>query len=304
MALKPYLQLVRLPNVFTAAADSLAGWLLVGGAFARPGSWGPLVLASACIYAGGIAMNDVFDAEVDRLERPGRPIPSGRVSLPVARALGATLLVLGVGLAAVAGTQSGWVVATTLVACVLAYDATGKRTVLGPEVMGACRGLNFLLGMTGVASLGGPACWLAAASYGLFVAGVTWISRSEVETGRSANVALGLGFQSVAFVGLVAAAVMGSLSLSFRSVGGGDRGWLIPGFLTLVGLAVGNVLRVRTALNRPEPATIQRAVRFGILSLVWLHVGLLLAVRGPVAAGAVSVFWFPAVYSGRWIYST
>ena len=35
MPIKPYLQLVRLPNVFTAAADSLAGWLLggpVGGA--------------------------------------------------------------------------------------------------------------------------------------------------------------------------------------------------------------------------------------------------------------------------------
>ena len=36
MAMKPYLQLVRLPNVFTAAADSLAGWLLVGGSLDSP----------------------------------------------------------------------------------------------------------------------------------------------------------------------------------------------------------------------------------------------------------------------------
>ncbi len=34
---KPFLQLVRLPNLFTAAADPLAGWLLAGGSLAAPG---------------------------------------------------------------------------------------------------------------------------------------------------------------------------------------------------------------------------------------------------------------------------
>ena len=32
------------------------------------------------IYAAGIVLNDVFDYEIDRVERPGRPLPSGRVS--------------------------------------------------------------------------------------------------------------------------------------------------------------------------------------------------------------------------------
>ncbi len=36
--LKPYLQLVRLPNLFTAAADPLAGWLLVGRALVEAGA--------------------------------------------------------------------------------------------------------------------------------------------------------------------------------------------------------------------------------------------------------------------------
>ena len=39
MAIKPYLQLVRLPNLFTAAADPLAGWLLVRGSLDEPGRW-------------------------------------------------------------------------------------------------------------------------------------------------------------------------------------------------------------------------------------------------------------------------
>src|SRR6516165_7659972 len=99
MALKPYLQLVRLPNVFTAAADSLAGWLLVEGGFDGPGQWVPLVLASACIYAGGIVLNDVFDYEIDRVERPGRPLPSGKVGRGFATVLGSFLLGAGLALA-------------------------------------------------------------------------------------------------------------------------------------------------------------------------------------------------------------
>ena len=73
-------QLIRLPNVLTAAADSLAGWLLVGGTLAEPARWVPLSMASMVLYAAGMALNDYFDIEIDREERPGRPPPSRRIS--------------------------------------------------------------------------------------------------------------------------------------------------------------------------------------------------------------------------------
>ncbi len=38
--------------------------------------------------------------------------------------------------------------------------------------------------------------------------------------------------------------------------------------------------------------------------LVWIHVGLLLGVRGLVPALVVALFWLPAAFAGRWIYST
>src|SRR5436309_14576826 len=120
MSVKPYLQLVRLPNLFTAAADSLAGWLLVSGPLDAPGQWLPLVCASVCLYAGGIVLNDVFDIDVDRGERPGRPLPSGRVAFRVAVSLGWALLVLGLGLAVLSGTRYGLLVGTVLAGCVLA----------------------------------------------------------------------------------------------------------------------------------------------------------------------------------------
>ena len=137
------------------------------------------------IYAAGIALNDVFDYEIDLRERPGRPLPSGRVSRRFAAWLGGTAAAArpGPGRAERLGRRA-LVVAALLAACVLAYDAGLKRTVLGPEVMGACRGLNLLLGMSQAPELGGPVAWLAAVALALFVAGVTWISRSETALGR------------------------------------------------------------------------------------------------------------------------
>ena len=72
----------------------------------------------------------------------------------------------------------------------------------------------------------------------------------------------------------------------------------------LAGLGLAVHLRSFRALQTPEPGLIQRAVKFGIMSLVWIHVGMLLGVRGFVPALVVALFWIPAAYVGRWIYST
>lgn len=301
MAIKPYLQLVRLPNLFTAAADSLAGWLLVGGSHRAPGQWVPLVLASVCTYAGGVVLNDVFDLDVDRVERPNRPIPSGKVGRGTAAALGSALLLVGLALAVVSATRHGWVVETALIACLLSYDAGVKRTVLGPEFMGACRGLNLLLGMSQSTQLGGPVGWLAAGSYAGFVTGITWISRSEVDAAFKKNIVAGLTVQNLALLGFVVAC---TLPGRFPHPGALNLVSVTLGVLLLA--VIGGALNLRTnrVLKEPTPLRVQGVVKFGIMSLVWLHVGLVLAVRGPGEAIAVGLFWLPAAYTGRWIYST
>lgn len=301
MAIKSYLQLVRLPNVFTAGADSLAGWLLVSGTFREPERWLPLVLASACTYAGGIVLNDVFDFEVDLVERPGRPLPSGRIERGTARFLGFGLLVAGLAFAVGSRTTHGWAVALGLIGCVLAYDAGLKRSPIGPEVMGACRGLNLLLGMSQIDRLGGPEAWLVATAYAVFVTGITWISRSEVAEGTRKNIAIGLVFQNVAFFGLIVACAE---SGTFPNPEPRSAGRVLLACAALASL--GFIVQSRTirALQTPKPELVQRAVKLGIMSLVWIHVGLLLGVRGIVPALVVALFWIPAASIGRWIYST
>jgi 4-hydroxybenzoate polyprenyltransferase len=297
----PFLKLIRLPNVLTAAADSLAGWLLVGGALSAMGGWLPLVVASMLLYAAGMALNDAFDLEIDRAERPARPIPSGQISRGFAIRFGAGGLVLGPLIALASGSAAALVVALMLAGAILAYDAGVKRSILGPEIMGLCRGLNLLLGMTHAPALGGPVAWLAAAAYGVFVAGITWISRSETVSGQTRNLLLGLALQNAAIVGLLAVGLQpGSFPspLVVRP--------LIPleGLLVLVLVAMAVNIAASRAIHDPVPRVIQSVVKTGILSLVWIDVGLVAAVRGPGLASAVAALWIPAFVLGRWLYST
>ena len=152
---RAYLQLMRVPNVFTAVADVTMGFLFVSYRLERWPTYLMLVLASASLYLAGMVLNDVFDVEQDRRERPARPIPSGRVPIGPARRLGFALLASGV----VSGWAAGLLgevaepwrvggVATLLALLVVWYDATLKRTPFGPLAMGGCRLLNVLLGMT------------------------------------------------------------------------------------------------------------------------------------------------------------
>ncbi len=111
-AFRSYLELMRLPNVFTAVADVAMGFLFVQSSDWRWDPWHDswtlalLIAASSLLYIAGVVLNDVFDLEIDRKERPERPLPSGRVPLWAARLLGWKLLVVGM-LLGIAGVSVG-----------------------------------------------------------------------------------------------------------------------------------------------------------------------------------------------------
>jgi 4-hydroxybenzoate polyprenyltransferase len=299
--LTAYLQLVRLPNVVTAAADSLAGWLLAMGTLSEPARWLPLSAASIFLYAAGTTLNDVFDFQIDHSERPNRPLPSGRISRSTAAWIGATGLFAGPALALWSGAFASGVVATILAICILAYDAGLKHFAIGPVFMGACRGLNLLLGMTHSANIGGRAGWSSAVAYGVFVAGITVISRSEVLGGTRKGLVAGLWLQNLAILGLAA------LALQPRQFPAPDSSRpIIPieGLLVLALVSIAINSTAARAIRQPAPESIQKTVKAGILSLVWLNVGLVAAVRGAEPACAVAALWFPAYVLGKWLYTT
>jgi 4-hydroxybenzoate polyprenyltransferase len=208
------LQLARVPNVFTAMANVVAGVVLARGGRFQPRDL-LLVLASAAFYTAGMVLNDYFDREVDARERPARPIPSGAVSARAAAALGALLLAVGLALAALASPRS-LAVGGALAAAIVIYDAWVKGTALGPMVMGSCRLLNVALGLSAAAGAWRTFAWAPLAA-GLYTAALTFVARDEVVgtprvRGRifvASMGALGAGLLAFAALAPLAAAALG-----------------------------------------------------------------------------------------------
>ena len=183
-----YLRLMRPANIVTSVADVLAG-ITISGFFTKPVATADLLLPVVLIcastiglYGGGIVFNDVFDARLDAVERPERPIPSGLVAWQQAAVLGTLLFVIGITSAFLVSSVSG-IFACLITLAALIYDKWGKhQAFLGPLNMGLCRGLNLLLGVS-ILTASLNSWWFLAIIPVIYIASITMISRGEVHGG-------------------------------------------------------------------------------------------------------------------------
>ena len=175
------LVLGRVSNLPTVWSNCLAGWWLGGGGhYAKL----PLLLFGvSLLYTGGMFLNDAFDEEFDRLRRPERPIPSGKIPAThvwrygFAQLLGGVLLLAGCGPLAAAA-------AVLLTLCIVLYDFAHKFLTASPWLMGACRCWVYVLaGATGVAGLNGFLIF-GGAALALYVVGLSYVARRESYRGH------------------------------------------------------------------------------------------------------------------------
>lgn len=131
------LQFTRMALVFTAISNGWAAVLINSRATGEPiGVWYAMAMTvvSVGLYTFGMALNDLIDRRRDSQIAPGRPLPSGRMSVTTAHAICAMLaLVALAGGAWMAVLQPGqWlsliIVVWTLVLIVF-YDVAGKYLV-------------------------------------------------------------------------------------------------------------------------------------------------------------------------------
>ncbi|MEU3606288.1 SCO3242 family prenyltransferase [Streptomyces sp. NPDC035033] len=279
-------ELLRVSALFTVPGDALAGAAATG---LRPGRGTAYAIgASLCLYEAGMALNDWADRKEDAVDRPERPLPSGRI--PPAAALGAAglLTAAGLALAARAG-RPALAVATALAGTVWAYDLRLKHTPAAPAAMAAARALDLALGAaaTGAGApptaarrgadartarrVAAPAAALAAHTYA-----VTAVSRHE-ERGGSTLAPLG----ALAVTGaLGAATALGALRAPGRAAALAS---LAPAALYAGTTAVP---LLHAALN-PSPPLTRRAVGGGIRAMIPLQAAL--AARAGAAGTGVGV---------------
>lgn len=296
------LQLLRLPNVFTAMADILLGFLFTHQRLDPWPQFALLLAASSLLYLSGMALNDFFDRGQDARERPFRPIPSGRIAAAAAVRLGLGMLVLG----AVLGWAASWaagdlrpsLVATLLAAAVLLYDGVLKRTPLGPVTMGACRMLNVLLGMSVAPEAWQAVHWVVAGGIGLYMVGVTIFARTEARASARPQLVLGV-LVLLSGLALLASLPQWATGHEWPEINVPQR-WYV--FWGLLGLLI--AWRPVLAIVDPRPPLVQVAVRNCIFSLVILDAGVCLAVQDLYWGLVILALLVPTMTLGRWIYST
>lgn len=273
-----FLRLMRLANIVTAVSDILAGVAIA--AFAVHTDWTALpltpvlllVLSTIGLYGGGVVFNDVFDAELDKVERPERPIPSGLIPKNAA-ALFATLLLLLALLAAalvhdLIFSLSFFLALVTATAAIV-YDKWGKHhRFLGPLNMGLCRGLNLLLGMSIFPQAVQQYAFIGIVPV-LYIAAITMISRGEVHGGKKTTI-----FGAAILYALVIASV-----LAFSVY---NKAYLTLGFLLFFAVLIFPPLM--KALRQPKGPLIGKAVKAGVISLIVMNASWAAAFGAPYFA--------------------
>jgi len=263
MNIKPYLVLIRPANIVTAIADILAGFAIAGLIFyqdsisVNTASIVALIISTIGLYGGGIVFNDYFDADLDKIERPERPIPSGRVSKNSALVLGISLIVIGIASSATVSQVSG-LIAIGIVFGALFYDKYAKHSsFFGPLFMGLCRSLNLLLGMS-IYFPGLAENWYMAILPLVFIGAITLTSQGEVKGNNKKSLLFAFTLDACILIFLTFLAFYEKVEIYT----------LIP-FLLLWAIMNGKALV--KAIRNNTSANIMNAVKTGVISLIPLN---------------------------------
>ncbi len=291
-----YLKLVRFPLVFTAIADSVAGYMLAmsDDRFFSPTLW-LLALASSGLYLFGMALNDIADVEKDRVSAPSKVLPSGRVSLKGAWTAASALL-LG-SLAAVLLMPEPTLVPRLIIwGCLLlsivAYDL---HWIKAPPIMGLVRALNVVLGATAVMEfnfhhLSGQHAWkcgllgLPAFLYGTSLTYVSTLEDGEIDRRK-----LSIGVGGMALGALLSAMTVSLLFVVKGSTPGARE--CVPGLIAAWILVGWIVYRARKATDRRN---LMLMVRDGVAGYILVDAALVLQVDPMLKGLLVASLLIPA----------
>ena len=276
--IKAYLQLTRPANIVTAIADIWAGFAVAGGALVIFADQTKLIdspvfqnllwltLSTIGLYGGGVAFNDVFDAELDAKERPERPIPSGRVSKGKAALMAFLLLLIGI-IAAWNVSNLSAMIALIVAGMAVLYDYWGKHQfIFGPINMGLCRAGNLLLGISAFPVML-QSYWYLGFIPLIFVAAITMISRGEVH-GKNRRALVGGGLMYTAII--LSLIVLGLLE-------GENLVHVIPFLILFAYMIFPPLIK---AIHEQIPQLIGKAVKAGVISLIILNASLAAAFAG------------------------
>ncbi|MEW2400486.1 SCO3242 family prenyltransferase [Streptomyces sp. NPDC046862] len=289
--------LVRAPAALSVPGDVIAGAAAAGRPLGAR-TFG-IIGSSVCLYWAGMALNDYADATVDAVERPDRPVPSGRVPRRTALAVAGGLTAAGLGLAAAAGGRRSLAAALPLTGLVWAYDLKLKSTPAGAAAMAGARTLDVLAGALAAGTAHGsssnvsaavalrrgavPAALVGAHTYTL-----TALSRHEISGAPARLPATTLAVSTATALATALPAIRAGVSAG-RGAATHRRTAFRTGLVAAGALAYLGTYGTAQARAAREPSgeNVRRAVGAGILGLMPLQAALTARGGAPVVAAAL-----------------
>ncbi len=188
MSARDYVDLGRPFTLVAPALGFVSGAATAFGAVPRE-PWTPAIIVApllgsamaAVLNAGNNALNQIYDLEIDRVNKPRRPLPSGRLS--IRQAWWFTVLTYAVALVLACLVAPGgrhecfWLVAIAVV-CTLLYSVPPFRT----KRLGAWANVTIAIprgtllkvaGWSSVKTIAGVEPWYIGAVFGLFLLGAS-----------------------------------------------------------------------------------------------------------------------------------
>ena len=295
--IRDYLVLIRFPNLFTIPSNIIVGFSQLV-LFPEAGIENLLLLTTTSIllYVVGIIINDYRDLEIDRKERPDRPLPAGKISPRSALAFVFVAAISAIFLATLVGIPSV-LLAVMLLITIIAYDCWLKNNFLGYFAIALARVINVVLGYSaGITLLISNQNEITRLSVilistFLYVTAISYISRKEVESSPKKS-----NFQiSTVLLSLIPAI------LTFFTLSGVFKWDLFLSLIIFIGMLIKSLVG---KYGSPNPEVAKKIVRNLVLSIIILDSTFLSGTLGFAYGLSLLVLLIPAVILSRRFYVT
>jgi geranylgeranylglycerol-phosphate geranylgeranyltransferase len=275
-----FIRIMRPVNCVMIGFAVIVGAALIGADAFSQVNWALFLfgfLTGFFLTAGSMVVNDIVDRDIDAVNEPLRPIPSGAVSVGQARVFAAVLAVVGFGFALIANWQC-LVIAVFSWVVFAVYSLWGKRAgFLGNLLVSVCVVVPFVYGgfVVGKGFADSSVIFVVIAFLSNtgreITKGVVDVEGDEREGIKTVAVRFGVRFAAfVAVVFYIVAVALSALPLWFGLV----SLWFVPFVLvTDVGLIVSSVWLLRDFSR-------ENARRVKNLVLVWFVFGLVAFLAG------------------------
>ena len=269
------LTMMRLPNCVMIGFAVIVGEIISSSIIpTRAAFYG--FLAGFLLLAASMVVNDYFDREIDLINEPKRPLPSGVVTTREALSFAAILGSLGLLSASKTGFPTLLIALLSLV-IMISYNARLKKTgLLGNVLVSTNVAIPFVYGGFAVASLNWSLAIFALLAFLSSVGReiVKGIVDVPGDTSRAVrSIAVTKGNRTAGKYGaalFLAAVALSALPLLFGLV----TYYYIP---LVVICDIGFVLTAYSILSNPSPDNAKRSKRYVLL---WMTFGLLAFVLG------------------------